>query len=85
MLFRAGRFNRVPTLFGSADDDLGGSFADGLVPRNLSAAAFPKYLRAVADTVALGDDFLAELQAAYPLSRRRNGTRAPTDSPVRDA
>ena len=26
VLFRTGRFNRVPVLFGSADDDLGGSF-----------------------------------------------------------
>eukprot|EP00040_Diaphanoeca_grandis_P020924 m.111289 g.111289 ORF g.111289 m.111289 type:complete len:566 (+) comp28109_c0_seq2:190-1887(+) len=80
LLFARGHINKVPTMFGSADDDLGAGFASGLVARNLSASSYIKYLQAVADSVSLGESFLRELMLNYPLSRRNKTKSLAHDS-----
>lgn len=75
-LFEQGKIAKVSCMFGSVDDDLGSSFSKGIVPANVTAADYPKYLRAIAAAVGLGDGFVADLQSNYPLSRRRGSVKA---------
>ena len=82
-LFRTGRFNRVPVMIGSTDDDLGYASAHGFAPFDLAGAQLPRYLQALANAVGLGPDFVAELASNYPLSRREAPTsRDPAVSPA---
>ena len=79
-LFRQGKISMVACMFGSADDDLGSSFATGLVPKNVTAADYPKYLHAISRAVGLDSagagNFVAQMEANYPLSRRGGDVKA---------